>query len=93
MRAPVDVQGRAYKAYRAFCSRAQDPSYEMRFRYEAGDLLAFDNRRVLHGRAGYDAKGGSRFIEGIYSDRDELHSKIRILRRQMKVAENQTKKG
>jgi gamma-butyrobetaine dioxygenase len=57
----------------------------MQFRYEPGDLLAFDNRRVLHGRAGYEAKGGTRFIEGIYSDRDELYSRIRTLRRQQRA--------
>jgi gamma-butyrobetaine dioxygenase len=85
LRAPVEVQARAYRAYRAFCARAQDPGYEMRFRYEPGDLLAFDNRRALHGRAGYDAKGGARFIEGIYSDRDELYSRIRTLKRRFRA--------
>lgn len=93
LKAPLEVQARAYRAYRAFCLRAQDPRYEMRFQYEPGDLLAFDNRRALHGRAGYDAKGGTRFIEGIYSDRDELYSRIRTLKRQMRAqaeAEKQT---
>lgn len=85
MKAPLDIQARAYKAYRAFCARAQDPSYQMKIRYEAGDLLAFDNRRALHGRAGYDAKGGSRFIEGIYADRDDLHSRIRTIKRQLRA--------
>lgn len=85
LKAPAHVQGRAYRAYRAFCLRAQDPRYMMAFRYEPGDLLAFDNRRALHGRAGYEAKGGSRFIEGIYSDRDDLHSRIRTLKRQMRA--------
>lgn len=91
LRAPLDIQARAYKAYRAFCARAQDPAYEIRFRYEPGDLLAFDNRRALHGRAGYDARGGTRFIEGIYSDRDDLYSCIRTLKRQLqfKAAKNQ----
>ncbi len=83
LKAPLEIQARAYKAYRAFCGRAQDPRYQMRLRYEAGDLLAFDNRRVLHGRSGFDAKVGSRSIEGIYADRDDLHSCIRILRRQI----------
>ena len=83
LRAPLDVQRRAYAAYRTFCERAQDPRYIMHVRYEAGDLFAFDNRRALHGRAGYDASGGARFIEGIYSDRDELHSRIRVLRRDL----------
>ncbi|WP_052248992.1 TauD/TfdA family dioxygenase [Leisingera sp. ANG-Vp] len=89
LKAPLEVQARAYRAYRAFCARAQDPRYEMVFRYEPGDLLAFDNRRALHGRAGYDAKGGTRFIEGIYSDRDDLHSRIRTLLRQFRAEAEQ----
>lgn len=85
LKAPLEVQARAYKAYRAFCARAQDPSYQMKVRYQTGDLLAIDNRRALHGRAGYDAKGGSRFIEGIYADRDDLHSRIRTIKRQLRA--------
>lgn len=82
LKAPLEIQARAYKAYRAFSARAQSSDYQMKIRYEPGDLVAFDNRRALHGRAGYDAKGGTRFIEGIYSDRDDLHSRIRTLKRQ-----------
>lgn len=85
LKAPLEVQARAYKAYRAFSARAQSPQYQMKFRYEAGDLLAFDNRRALHGRKGYDAKGGARFIEGMYADRDDLHSRIRTLKRQIRA--------
>lgn len=85
LKAPAHVQRRAYRAYRAFAMRAQDERYMMRIRYEPGDLLAFDNRRALHGRAGYEAKGGARFIEGIYSDRDDLHSRIRTLKRKMRA--------
>lgn len=81
LRAPLDVQDRAYRAVRAFTERAQDPRYLISIRYQPGDLLAFDNRRALHGRRGYDAAGGERFIEGIYSDRDDLLSRIRILQR------------
>lgn len=87
LRAPLDVQRRAYESVRAFSTRAQDPRYLLVFAYRPGDLLAFDNRRVLHGRKGYDATGGRRFIEGIYSDRDDLHSAIRILERSRRIAE------
>lgn len=87
MVAPLPVQARAYRAYRAFCARAQDPAYELRMRYEPGDLLAFDNRRALHGRGGYDEKGGVRFIEGVYSDRDDLYARIRILQRAARRAQ------
>lgn len=81
--ASLEDQDRAYRSYRAFAARAQDPHYHMRVAYRPGDLLAFDNRRALHGRTGYDAQGGTRFIEGIYSDRDDLHSAIRALERSL----------
>ncbi len=81
--ASLEDQDRAYRSYRAFARRAQDPKYLMKFAYRPGDLLAFDNRRALHGRDGYDAEGGVRFIEGIYSDRDDLHSAIRSLERSL----------
>lgn len=81
MKAPLEVQERAYKAVRAFMARAQDARYLLRVTYRPGDLFAFDNRRALHGRAGYDASGGERFIEGIYADRDDLYSRIRTLKR------------
>lgn len=85
--ASLEDQARGYRSYRAFAEKAQDPRYQMIFRYQPGDLLAFDNRRALHGRNGYDAKGGTRFIEGIYSDRDDLYSAIRKLERNLKKEE------
>ena len=72
-----------YRSYRAFARKAQEARYQMIFDYRPGDLVAFDNRRVLHGRNGYDALGGERFIEGIYSDRDDLLSAIRTTRRHL----------
>lgn len=84
--APLAVQDRMYKAFRAFSVRNDDSRYQILVRYEAGDLFAFDNRRAMHGRKGYDAKGGSRFIEGAYSDRDELHSRIRTIHRHLRRA-------
>ncbi|MDJ0823133.1 MAG: TauD/TfdA family dioxygenase [Paracoccaceae bacterium] len=87
LRAPLIAsladQDRAYRSYRAFAARAQDPVYQMKFAYRPGDLVAFDNRRALHGRNGYDAAGGTRFIEGIYADRDDLYSAIRALERKL----------
>ncbi len=85
--AALAVQQRMYAAYRAFSVRNDDPKYHLYVRYEPGDLFAFDNRRAMHGRRGYDAKGGKRFIEGAYSDRDELHSRIRTIKRQCREEE------
>ena len=79
--ADLATQDRAYQAYRAFALRTEDPRYQMVITYRPGDLFAFDNRRALHGRRGYDAAGGQRFIEGVYGDRDDLYSAIRVLER------------
>ncbi len=81
LKAPLEQQHRAYRAFRCFARYAQDPALQLSFRYEPGDLLAFDNRRILHGRKAFSATGGDRLLEGVYMDRDELASRIRILRR------------
>lgn len=80
LRAPVAVQERAYRSVRALTRRTQSEEYKLAFPYRPGDLLAFDNRRVLHGRAAFDEAGGDRFFEGMYADRDDLYSRIRFLR-------------
>ena len=36
---------------------------------------------MLHGRAAFDPAAGARWLQGIYLERDELHSRLRILRR------------
>ena len=81
LRAPIDVQTRAYQSIRAFMRRNADPKYQMHITYRPGDLLAFDNRRILHGRSSYSEAGGNRHLEGCYADRDDLHSAIRLLQR------------
>ena len=89
LKAPVAEQARGYNATRSFMRRAQDPTYQLVLPYRRGDLVGFDNRRVLHGRRAYDAAGGSRHIEGTYADRDDLHSRVRTLRREiLRICEN-----
>ncbi|MDE0750293.1 MAG: TauD/TfdA family dioxygenase, partial [Acidimicrobiales bacterium] len=43
----------------------------------AGQLMAFDNQRVLHGRTACTT--GARHLQGCYVDKDSLHSRIRVL--------------
>ncbi len=77
---PADVP-RAYAAMKTFSSVAHDPRFMIRYDFEPGDLVGFDNRRVLHGRDGYDPGGGKRRLRGCYLDRDDVHSRLRVLRR------------
>ena len=86
LKAPVSEQARGYLSARAFMRRAQDPAYQLIVPYRPGDLVGFDNRRVLHGRRAYDAEGGTRHIEGVYADRDDLYSRLRTLQREKRRA-------
>ena len=57
--------------------------FQMRYAFRPGDLVAFDNRRILHGRTPIDADGGSRVLHGTYVDHDEIHSRLRVLTRRL----------
>ena len=70
-----------YRAYRRFSLMTKDPAYQVTFRLSAGDLMAFDNRRILHARTAFEPSSGERHLRGCYMDTDELLSRIRVLER------------
>ena len=56
---------------------------EIRFLLQAGDLVMFDNCRLLHGRTGFDPAEGLRHLQGCYIDIDGPRSLYRVLRRRL----------
>lgn len=72
---------RAYEAMRVFSEVAHDPDVMLSNRFEPGDLVGFDNRRVLHGRDAFDPGAGRRILRGCYLDRDDVWSRLRVLQR------------
>lgn len=85
LRAPLaaafdDVEP-AYAAFRALFELTYRSDLAVRISFAPGDLLAFDNRRMLHGRDAFTEATGTRFLRGCYGERDELRSRIRILQR------------
>ena len=85
LRAPLtaayDQVERAYRSLRVFFEATADTALQLRFAYKPGDLIAMDNRRLLHGRDAYDPNDGERWLQGCYGERDELFSRLRILAR------------
>ncbi|MEM7023906.1 MAG: TauD/TfdA family dioxygenase [Pseudomonadota bacterium] len=83
IRAHPDMPGedmpRAYRAVRKFMNLLASDSFRCRYPFSAGNLVAFDNRRILHGRDPFDARQGWRRLQGCYLDHDELYSRLRIL--------------
>jgi gamma-butyrobetaine hydroxylase len=80
--ASLEDVDRGYRALRRFLAISERPANQVRIRLAAGELLAFDNRRTLHGRTGYDPTSGERWLRGCYVDREELESRLRILARE-----------
>lgn len=55
------------------------------FKTQPGDILTFDNIRLIHGRTGYtDESSNTRHLIGSYLDWDEIYSRLRVLRKDLK---------
>jgi gamma-butyrobetaine dioxygenase len=70
-----------YRARRLVDGLLRSPSYELRFMLADGDLLMFDNQRLLHGRSAFDPQEGLRHLQGCYIDMDGVRSLYRVLNR------------
>lgn len=75
-----------YRARRLFDHRLRAPDFEIRFLLRSGDLVMFDNCRLLHGRTGFDPADGLRHLQGCYIDSDGPRSLWRVLRRRLQPA-------
>jgi gamma-butyrobetaine dioxygenase len=78
---PAEIMPDYYRAYRAFMAKTRDAKYRVVFRLKAGEMVVFDNRRVLHGRDSFDPSTGFRHLHGCYVDRGEFASRLRKLAR------------
>lgn len=82
---PVDIepdeQPAFYSAHRKLLDIALDAEMQFCFRFEEGDCVIFDNVRILHARTAFDATTGYRHLQGCYVGRDDLRSRLQVLRR------------
>ncbi len=76
-----DVIPAYYDAYRRFMALVRDPAYLVEVELKAGEMVVFDNRRILHGRAEFFPQTGHRHLKGFYIDRADMESRIRVLSR------------
>jgi len=72
---------RAYMAAKRFHQLGADSRFQIGYPFSPGDLVGFDNRRLLHARDAFDSTGGQRHLRGCYIDHDEVHSRLRVLAR------------
>ena len=76
---PLETVDAWYRAYRAFMRLTRDPAFRLTFKMAAGEMTAFDNRRILHGREAFNPATGNRHLHGCYVDRVEYDSRMRML--------------
>jgi gamma-butyrobetaine dioxygenase len=72
-----------YRARQLFDHRLRAPDFEIRFLLKSGDLVMFDNCRLLHGRTSFNPADGLRHLQGAYIDIDGPRSLYRVLRRRL----------
>ena len=80
LRLPPEQIRPFYAAYRHFAEIIEREHLQISFKLSAGQLMMFDNTRVMHARKAY-SDGGVRHLQGAYSDLDGLYSKLAILQR------------
>lgn len=74
-----DKMSAYYAAYQKLMAIVQSDRCKITLTLEAGDLVIFDNERIMHGREVQAI--GTRHLQGCYADRDGLRSTVAVLKR------------
>lgn len=80
---PFEKTAAVYAAWLRFGRILREERFRIRLLLRPGEIVAFHNRRVLHGRAAFDPSSGSRRLDGCYIDWEDALSRIRVLRREL----------
>ena len=64
-----------YQAYRDFAQHLRQAQRQLRMRMNKGDLVVFDNWRVLHARTSFSA---ARHLQGCYLTKDSVYSRVAL---------------
>ncbi|XP_019332352.1 gamma-butyrobetaine dioxygenase isoform X2 [Alligator mississippiensis] len=71
-----------YAALKEFVNLLNSTEHKVTYKMKPGDIVTFDNWRVLHGRGSYQSeKEIARHLEGAYADWDVIMSRLRCLRK------------
>lgn len=82
---PYDDMEGYYAAYRRFAEILEDPTMEITFKLQPGELFIVDNTRVLHARKAFSSSG-TRWLQGCYADKDGLLSTLAAIEHSEKEA-------
>ena len=80
--APAEKIKKIYDAYYKLVKAMYDKENLVIHKQRQGGIVAFNNQRILHGRAPYKITS-VRHLSGCYFDWDEVYSAIRVYRRKL----------
>lgn len=67
-----------FKAYRTFTKMLNESPIQKSVKLVPGDLVCFNNRRILHGRKSFKLNGGMRHLKGVYVNIDEFRNTFQV---------------
>ena len=76
-----------YKARKLLGDLYTSSDFEIKFKLSPGDVMMFDNHRLLHGRTSYDSSEGARHLQGCYLEFDSTDGKLRHLHEKYHLSE------
>ena len=75
--------GPFYSAYRRLAGLLRDPRFHLQLHLGDGDIVAFDNQRILHGRTAFSSAKYPRHLRGCYLTRDSVFSEAALAQREI----------
>ncbi|KAL8588863.1 hypothetical protein ACOMHN_051457 [Nucella lapillus] len=78
---PQDQLKQYYAAYEAFAKAIKFSPHILEQRLNPGDLVTFNNRRILHARQSFELNGGVRHLKGCYLNIDHFKSQVNVYSR------------
>ncbi|KAL9983475.1 hypothetical protein ACROYT_G005655, partial [Oculina patagonica] len=75
-----------YEAYLTIGRMLSDPANQIEHKMVPGDMVTFNNSRVLHGRSAFKiTEGSNRWLQGFFLDWDTVYSRMRVLAKRFNI--------
>lgn len=68
-----------YAAFRQLMIAIKQSQWQIEYQLQSGEMVIFDNQRILHGRASFNPNSGARHLRGYYIEHNEIDNKLRML--------------
>ena len=83
--APANQIYALYEAYYKLFNMLHEEKYALFYKMTEGDIIVFNNKRVLHGRTAFDPQITTRELCGMYLDWDDTKSVFRVLKKKLSL--------